>query len=81
MDGEDRGGRLRSFLVGGVLGASAAVAAARRNRRRRRETPVGLAAFESAPCFQETLERETARARSRGAGGKTYDPPDADAAT
>jgi hypothetical protein len=62
MDGEDRGGRLRSFLVGGVLGASAALAAARRNRRRRRETPAGLAAFESAPCFQETLEREAAEA-------------------
>lgn len=58
MDAEDRGGRLRTFLVGGLLGASAVIAAARRKRPRRRETPAGLAAFESAPCFQETLERE-----------------------
>ena len=40
MDGEDRLGRARSFLIGGVLGASAALATARRRReiaRRRRE--------------------------------------------
>jgi hypothetical protein len=64
MEGEDRAARLRSFLIGGVVGASAAVAAARRRRdlaRRRRERllhPAGLAAFEEAPCFQELLERE-----------------------
>jgi hypothetical protein len=59
MDGDGRSGRLRSFLVGGVLGASAALAAARRRRRQpSRVTPAGLAAFESAPCFEETLERE-----------------------
>jgi hypothetical protein len=64
MEGEDRGARLRSFLIGGVVGASAAVAAARRRRdlaRRRRERrlhPAGLAAFEEAPCFQELLEQE-----------------------
>lgn len=61
MDAEDRLGRLRSFLVGGLLGASAALAAARR-KRPRRDTPAGLAAFESAPCFEETLEREAMRA-------------------
>ena len=33
MDGEQRGGKLGSFVVGGVLGASAALAAARRRRR------------------------------------------------
>ena len=62
MDGEGkRSERLRSFLIGGALGASAALAAARRRRPRRahRETPAGLAAFEDAPCFRETLERET----------------------
>ena len=48
--------RLRSFLIGGVVGASAAMAAARRRRRRRDRRPVGLAAFEGAPCYQETLE-------------------------
>ena len=55
MDGEAQVRRLRSFLIGGVVGASAALAAARRRRRRQRG-PVGLAAFEGAPCYQETLE-------------------------
>jgi len=60
MDGEPRRrDRLRSLVIGGVLGASAAFATARRKRRRvTRETPAGLAAFESAPCYRELLERE-----------------------
>jgi hypothetical protein len=58
MDGEPRGQRLRSFLLGGLVGASAVLAAARRRRRSARQTPPGLAAFEDAPCFRETLERE-----------------------
>ena len=66
MDGEgdDRLRRLRSFAIGGVLGASAALAAARRrrqvlHRRRQRElSPPGLAAFEQAPCYEELVERE-----------------------
>ena len=63
MDGEDkRSERLRSFRYGALLGASAAVAAARRRRpmRTTRTTPAGLAAFEDAPCYQETLEKEAA---------------------
>lgn len=56
MDGEARVRRLRSFLIGGAVGASAAMAAARRRRRRKRRGPVGLAAFEGAPCYQETLD-------------------------
>ena len=64
MDDEGRRSRLRSFLLGGVLGASAAIAAARRKRRPRRRTPVGLAAFEEAPCYGETLERESAANRA-----------------
>jgi hypothetical protein len=63
VDEDDkRSERLRSFMYGAVLGASAAVAAARRRRPRRtaRLTPAGLAAFEDAPCFQETLEKEAA---------------------
>ena len=63
MDGESKHGeRLRSFMYGALLGASAAVAAARRRRPRRaiRTTPAGLAAFEDAPCYQETLEKEAA---------------------
>jgi hypothetical protein len=58
MDREAQLGRLRSFVIGGVLGASAALAAARRKRRRARPTSPGLAAFEDAPCYRETLERE-----------------------
>jgi hypothetical protein len=58
MDGDDRRGRARSFLIGGLVGASAAIAAARRRGdrervRAERGAPAGLAAFESAPCFRE----------------------------
>jgi hypothetical protein len=62
MEGEAHVPRLRSFLIGGVVGASAAIAAARRRRRRKRRGPVGLAAFEGAPCYQETLEAQDERA-------------------
>jgi hypothetical protein len=60
MDEERRRDRVRSFLIGGVVGASATVAALRRKRprRERRETPAGLAAFEDAPCYRELIERE-----------------------
>ena len=67
MDDNDRLGRARSFLIGGVVGASAAVATARRRRevaRRRRERvlhPAGLAAFEGAPCYRERLAEEADR--------------------
>ena len=51
--------RLRSFVIGGVLGASAAIATARRHRRSQpRPLPGGLAAFEQAPCFREAVEQE-----------------------
>jgi len=62
-----RGDRVRSFLLGGVVGASAAVATARRRReiaRRRRERalhPPGLAAFEGAPCYREIVAGEEER--------------------
>jgi hypothetical protein len=68
MQGEQRRGRARDFLLGGLVGASAAVATARRRRalRRRRELrleqPAGLAAFEGAPCFEELLEERAAEA-------------------
>jgi hypothetical protein len=60
MDGEQGRGRLSSFVLGGVLGASAAIAAARRRRPRRRprRTPQGLEAFEGAPCYREIVEHE-----------------------
>jgi hypothetical protein len=64
MEDQRRRGRLRTFLLGGVLGASAALAAARRKRPSRRRTPVGLAAFEPTPCYEETLERERATNRA-----------------
>jgi hypothetical protein len=68
MDSERRRGRARDFLLGGLVGASAAVATARRRRvlRKRREQrleqPAGLAAFEGAPCFEELLEEHAAEA-------------------
>jgi hypothetical protein len=58
---EERGrrGRLRSFVIGGLLGASAVIATGRRPRRRRSiETPAGLAAFESAPCYRELFDAD-----------------------
>lgn len=61
MDGERKRDRLQSFVLGGLLGASAAIAAARRSRPRSkapRQTPAGLAAFEGAPCYREVVERE-----------------------
>jgi hypothetical protein len=64
MDEHSRRRRLRSFLLGGLVGASAALAAVRRKQPRRRRTPVGLAAFEEAPCYEETLERERTTSRA-----------------
>jgi hypothetical protein len=64
MDGEERRGRLSSFVVGGLLGASAALAAARRKRHRPaapRRTSQGLEAFEEAPCYREIVEKELGR--------------------
>jgi hypothetical protein len=66
-DDDDRLARARSFLVGGLVGASAALATARRRReveRRRRHRklhPPGLAAFEEAPCYRELLADEADR--------------------
>jgi hypothetical protein len=58
----DRGKRLRSFLLGSLLGSAAGLAAAGRMRVKarpaKRTTPSGLAAFEQAPCYQELIEKE-----------------------
>jgi hypothetical protein len=61
------GRRIRSFALGSVLGASAAVLAAARRRRAgdRPVRPAGLAAFEDAPCYRETVERERSRSAAR----------------
>jgi hypothetical protein len=61
MAAQRRRGKLRSFALGGLVGASAAIAAARRLRRpetQRRTTPAGLAAFEEAPCYRELVDAE-----------------------
>ena len=60
MDRETRADRIRSFAIGGLVGASAVLAAVRRKRPRPRPTQPGLAAFEDAPCYRETLDRERA---------------------
>jgi hypothetical protein len=67
MDGgERRAERFRTFLLGGIVGASAAAAALDRRRRaqRRRGRARGLAAFESAPCYLELLDRERDESQS-----------------
>lgn len=60
MDSVERRGWFRTFVLGSVVGASAALAAGARRRRiqRRRGRPRGLAAFESAPCYLELIEDE-----------------------
>ncbi len=59
--------RVRTFLLGGLVGTAGTIAAARRLRSRRPlDAPAGLAAFEDAPCFREVVERE---AQSYRAGG------------
>ena len=60
MDEEQRrdGRRLRSFVLGGVVGAAAIAAARRRRPQARRQTPAGLEAFEGAPCYRELVERD-----------------------
>jgi hypothetical protein len=52
--------KLRSFLLGGIVGGAVALAADRVARRKppERRPPPGLAAFERAPCFEELRERE-----------------------
>jgi hypothetical protein len=64
----DRGKRLRSFLIGGLVGSVAGVVAAGRVRVRarpaKRATSAGLAAFEQAPCYDELVEQEREERRT-----------------
>jgi hypothetical protein len=58
-DERQKHGGMRSFVLGSVVGASAVAAGIRRARRRRlvaRRAPLGLAAFEGAPCYRELLD-------------------------
>ncbi len=68
MNGDEKRGGLRTFVLGSLVGASAAIAAVNRRRRlqRRRGRPRGLAAFESAPCYLELLEQERTGTDSSG---------------
>ena len=65
----ERAKRIRSFVIGGIVGSAAGLVAAGRMRVPRRpenrQTPAGLAAFEQAPCYAETLEREARQQTSR----------------
>jgi hypothetical protein len=68
VDGHERRSRIRSFALGGLLGAAGVAAAfgrARASERRRRDAPAGLAAFEDAPCFHELAEQRARSARGR----------------
>jgi hypothetical protein len=63
----ERGKRIRTFLLGGLVGSAAGLVAAGRmrvpRRPRQRETHAGLAAFEQAPCYAELVEREREETR------------------
>jgi cell division septation protein DedD len=66
--GKRRGGAMRSFVVGSVIGVAAAVVAAPRLRRGRRPggdgRAAGLEAFEGAPCWDHD------RAQARDGDGR-----------
>ena len=65
----ERAKRIRSFVIGGIVGSAAGLVAAGRMRVPRRpaerETHAGLTAFEQAPCFAETVEREARQEAAR----------------
>jgi len=69
MEGPGRGSRFRTFAIGGLVGAAGAIATLRRSSYRSRrpgKAPVGLAAFEDAPCFLELVGEEAQRYREGG---------------
>ncbi len=62
MDGGEGRNRLKTFLLGGLVGASAVFAAVRRRPKGpESRTPRGLAAFEDAPCYREQAARDATR--------------------
>jgi hypothetical protein len=70
VEGDSRRARLRSFAIGGLVGAAGVLATARRSplgrSRRPSGAPGGLAAFEDAPCFLELVGEEAQRYREGG---------------
>ena len=79
MEGERGRSPLRSFALGGLVGAAGAIATVRRLRtpsRRPRNAQAGLAAFEDAPCFLEVVEHE-AKSYPDGGDGDS-EPTDAE---
>jgi hypothetical protein len=70
VEGDSRRTRLRSFAIGGLVGAAGVLATARRSPLRRSRRPGnaqgGLAAFEDAPCFLELVGEEAQRYREGG---------------
>jgi hypothetical protein len=68
MEDGGRRSRLRSFAIGGVVGAAGAIATVRRSShgRGKRTAPGGLTAFEDAPCFLEFVGDEAQRYREGG---------------
>jgi hypothetical protein len=71
MDDGGRAARLRSFALGGIVGAAGAIATGRRLAQARRSggAPRGLAAFEDAPCFLELVGGEAQRRRDDADSG------------
>ncbi len=67
MEGTARS-RLRSFALGGLVGAAGAIATVRRASRSQRagRSVSGLAAFEDAPCYLELVGEEAQRYREGG---------------
>ncbi len=62
---------LRSFAIGGVVGAAGTIATLRRLRRTQgARTAAGLGAFEDAPCFREPVSDH---AHDVSAGGREPD--------
>ncbi len=63
---------LRSFAIGGVVGAAGTIATLRRLRRTQgARTAAGLGAFEDAPCFRELVSEQAQDAA--GTGGREPD--------
>ena len=83
MDGDDKLGRARSFLIGGVVGASAALATARRRRDGR--APPARAAVSPGGACSIRGGAVLPRARRGGGAGGSLTParslPDAEART